>query len=291
MRKLTKIWAALFLFAGLGGVRAEVANPPTEFPEAPAESADEVLALHSSHYGVTDGIKDILDNSAAKVGSVKDVEGRQMISIENALNSWVHINFNKTIDISTYGTLHMDVYVVKGAFDCKMQFASNTANVFLSSEKLAEGWNRVVLNLADFTNAVNPADLTQVKEIALINNGGYARTIYVDNIYVSGKTGDTPLDPEMPAEMAPAPHARCRQGKVHLQRHLHKLRRSNPADGHRYDENLQRVGPAENHEDRRRAEPLGQPELQSFGLQRPQPSAPRHLHSARDGHHDLEIPL
>ena len=205
MRKLTKIWAALFLFAGLGGVRAEVANPPTEFPEAPAESADEVLALHSSHYGVTDGIKDILDNSAAKVGSVKDVEGRQMISIENALNSWVHINFNKTIDISTYGTLHMDVYVVKGAFDCKMQFASNTANVFLSSEKLAEGWNRVVLNLADFTNAVNPADLTQVKEIALINNGGYARTIYVDNIYVSGKTGDTPLDPEMPAEMAPAP--------------------------------------------------------------------------------------
>ena len=204
MRKLTKIWAALFLFAGLGGVRAEVANPPTEFPEAPAESADEVLALHSSHYGVTDGIKDILDNSAAKVGSVKDVEGRQMISIENALNSWVHINFNKTIDISTYGTLHMDVYVVKGAFTCKMQLGVGSSSVVMTPN-LEEGWNRLTLNLNDFVTSAKPADLSQLKEVALINNGGNARTIYVDNIYVSGKAGDTPLDPEMPAEMAPAP--------------------------------------------------------------------------------------
>ena len=204
MKRLTKLFAALFLLAGATGAYAQMPDPPAEFLAAPTEPATDVLALHSSHYGVTDGVKDILDNSATKVGSIQDVDGRQMIYIENALNGWAHINFRQTVDISTYATLHMDVYVVKGAFTCKMQLGVGSSSVVMTPN-LEEGWNRLTLNLNDFVTSAKPADLSQLKEVALINNGGNARTVYVDNIYVSGEAGSVPLDPEMPAEMAPSP--------------------------------------------------------------------------------------
>lgn len=203
MKRLTKLFTALFLLSGVWHVRAEVANPPAEFLDAPTHAADEVLALHSSAYTAVTAVKSVLNTAGAKVGEVKEVAGKQLVYIENALNGWASINFTSAVDISQYGSLNLDIYVVKGAFDCKLQFASGTSAVIISP-KLAEGWNRVQLNLSDFVNSLTPPALSKIDHIDLINNGGYQRTVYVDNIYAFGKEG-TSLDPEMPETMAPVP--------------------------------------------------------------------------------------
>ncbi|MDR1681972.1 MAG: cellulase family glycosylhydrolase [Candidatus Symbiothrix sp.] len=203
-RNFTRLFLIVVFFLGIHNVNAAVADPPESFLAAPTHDASEVLALFSTTYTPTTGIKTILDASGASKGEVTTVSGKELIYISSALNGWVNINFTQAVDISQYEYLNMDIYVVSGAFDCKVQFTSETSAVVITP-KLAEGWNRVQLSLSDFTNSLTPPALTGVNQIRIINNGGYQRTVYIDNIYAFGATGSTPIDAELPATMAPAP--------------------------------------------------------------------------------------
>lgn len=200
--KSFKKWAALLLLVGAQGTRAEVSNPPTEFLDSPTYAQSDVVVLHSNAYGQTSSVKAI--EGQGIVREVRTLEGRDLIYIEKGLNGWSTIQLKQPVDLSGCEYVNLDVYVVTGAFDCKVNFQSGTTSV-IATPKLQEGWNRVALKLDDFRNSLTPPSLTEVSRIALINNGGYARTIYVDNIFGYGRVGDSPIDDELPEQMAPAP--------------------------------------------------------------------------------------
>lgn len=204
MRKRTNFFTALCLLAGLGIVRAEVANPPTEFLPAPEHDASTVTALFSSTYEAQTTVKDIHEPSMAQKGEVKNVSGRDLIFIDNALNAWCTINFKTPVDISAHDSINLDIYVVSGAFNPKIQFAESTQE-FVADPKLEEGWNRLRIGLNDFRNSMNPPALNSVSQIRIINKNGYPRTLYIDNVYAFGEAQSAAADPELPAKMAPVP--------------------------------------------------------------------------------------
>lgn len=204
MRKLINLYTVLCLFAGMGSIRAEVANPPTEFLPAPEHEASKVTALFSSQYTAKTTVKDILEPSMAQKGEVKNVAGRDLIFIDNALNAWCTINFKTPVDISVHDSINLDIYVVSGAFNPKIQFAASTQE-FVADPKLEEGWNRLRIGLNDFRNSMNPPALNNVSQIRIINKNGYPRTLYIDNVYAFGEAQSAAADPELPVEMAPTP--------------------------------------------------------------------------------------
>ena len=199
------VFSLLLLFlAGTHSVQSAVPNPPESVLPIPGHSQNKVLSFFSGVYTNSASISGISGNSAATKREVKTVLGDQMIYIEGGMNSWENVSFNTSLNINAYDSISFDIYVVSGAFDLKVQLASNTTGIVITP-KLQEGWNRVKIKLANFKLLTAPPDLTSVSQISFINNGGYNRTIYIDNIYVFGSESDSPIDAQLPAEMAPAP--------------------------------------------------------------------------------------
>lgn len=192
------------LFAGVTNLAAQAPNPPESLLPAPGHNQDKVLSFFCDHYTAATTFTGITSSSAATKRELTNVLNNQLIYIEGGLNSWEHIGFNTAVDISTYDSISFDVYVVKSAFDLKVQLGTNSTGIVVLP-KLQEGWNRVKVKLANFKFLTTPPDLTVVNQISFINNAGYARTIYIDNIYVFGSESDSPLDPQLPAQLAPEP--------------------------------------------------------------------------------------
>lgn len=192
------------LISGLQNIYAQVPNPPESLLPAPQHSQEKVLSFFSGQYSNATTFTGVTGTSTATKRELASLLNDQMIYIEGGLNSWEHFGFNTAVDISNYDSISFDVYVVKGAFDIKMQLAPNTTGIVVTP-KLQEGWNRVKVKLANFKFLTTPPDLTAVSQISFINNGGYARTIFVDNIYVFGSESDSPIDPQLPTQMAPVP--------------------------------------------------------------------------------------
>ncbi len=200
---LTLLSITFAFFFGIQTITAAVDNPPATLPAAPTQDAGSVFSIFSGAYTNAATIKGF---SGAGSTQVKSVLGDDMIYIDNGLNAWSYIEFNQALNIDEYPKLHMDVYVVSGAFDLKASFAVGSTT-FKLSPKLEEGWNSVEINLADYKSLATPPNFKSVTQIGLINNGGYGRTVYVDNIYAYGKGGGPidPADPELPANPAPTP--------------------------------------------------------------------------------------
>lgn len=203
-----RLYIVLFLFAslftGLSNIYAQMPNPPESLLPAPKHSQEKVLSFFSGHYTATTTYTGITSTSAATKRELTNVLNDQMVYIEGGLNGWEHFGFSNALDISNFDSISFDVYVVKSAFDLKVQLGANSTGIVVLP-KLQEGWNRVKVKLANFKFLTTPPDLTAVSQISFINNGGYARTVYIDNIYAFGSESDSPLDPQMPAQMAPVP--------------------------------------------------------------------------------------
>lgn len=173
---------------GVQSVNATVSNPPTSLPLAPTHNAADVLSIYSEAYTNVATFSGLTG-----VGDVKEertVLGDKMLYFENGFNSWSYINFESPVNIDTYDVIFMDIYVVAGTTtDLKVSFAegSSTFNI-----RVTEGWNKVEIDLNDYRILATPPDFTQVGKIGIINAGGYARTIYIDNIYAC-KTVPTEL--------------------------------------------------------------------------------------------------
>lgn len=201
MKLTIKLLAILFFLFETFAATAAVADPPESLLTTPTDDASGVLSFFSNAYTNATTVKDY---SGTGTASVKTILGKQMINIESGLNGWAYVNFNSALDISRYDSINVDMYVVSGAFDLKVVLASGSASI-TAVPKLTEGWNRVRLSLNDFKNLTSPPALTSISQIGFINNGGYARTVYIDNIYAFGTNGDIPVDSQLPATMAPMP--------------------------------------------------------------------------------------
>lgn len=192
------------LVSGLQNTFGQVPSPPESLLPAPKHSQEKVLSFFSGHYTATTTYTGITSTSAATKRELTNVLNDQMVYIEGGLNGWEHFGFSNALDISNYDSISFDVYVVKSAFDLKVQLGANSTGIVVLP-RLQEGWNRVKVKLANFRFLTTPPDLTAVRQISFINNGGYARTVFIDNIYAFGSEADSPLDPQLPAQMAPVP--------------------------------------------------------------------------------------
>ena len=196
---ITKL-KSLWLFDKGGGIRyylvdniyfkktsgATVSDAPTTLYETPSASASSVKAFYSSYYKPVTSFKSADGAGAVEEKSITiDSKSYPMLYVNTGLNSWTNLYFNDAQNLTDYEKLDLDIYNVGGNFSLKVRLSNGTTSV-VSSEQLATGWNHVELNLADFAAGDKPADLTAVNSVDLINNGGYARTLYVANIYASG---------------------------------------------------------------------------------------------------------
>lgn len=182
------------------------ADAPTTLPDAPTAPADKVLALFSSDYTPAttfagkSGSGDICEVRNIKIGNATV----PMLYIGTGLNGWCNLNFSPAVDISKYQNLEMDIYLPASPFALKTRLQEGTTAV-VAEPRLEVGWNHVTLSLSQFRNSLTPPSLNEFSQLGLINNGGYARTLYISNIYVSGDASAEVLDPELPETMAPAP--------------------------------------------------------------------------------------
>jgi aryl-phospho-beta-D-glucosidase BglC (GH1 family) len=182
--------------------KANGANPLENFLSSPPHDSEEVLALFSNTYTSATSIKNFEGTGSKK--EIVTVSGKNLIYIESGLNDWENINFNEAQDISAYDSLSLDIYVVSGTFDLKIQLEAGSSSV-IATPKLQEGWNRVKIKLNDFISSQTPPNLASISRIGVVDNEGSQRTIYMDNIYAFSSSGEQPVDPDLPAQMAPVP--------------------------------------------------------------------------------------
>ncbi|WP_455497256.1 cellulase family glycosylhydrolase [Coprobacter sp.] len=217
-KKITQMFfVAAFSFLGMQSISAAVTNPPESLPAAPIHDAEKVLSLYSGAYTNAVGIKGFTVPGKTQTDFRTTVLGDEMIYFEGALNSWTSIKFDNPVDIDAYDVVYADVYLVSGASTkLKVMFQNSTYNCIVAT--LNEGWNKVEIKLDDFRNPPSdakqptPPDFKAVEQIGFLNNSGYARTVYIDNIYAYRADGvdpdpdpDPDLDPDAPTSKAPVP--------------------------------------------------------------------------------------
>lgn len=201
MRKinfLAFIFVSLISLVYSQRIEAVVPNPPETLPAAPVHAAGDVLSIYSGYYDNATAI-----SSLSGVGVVKEfrnVLDDEMIYFETGLSGWSVVSLSSPVNIASHNVLFLDIYVVSGNFNMKVRLydGSSTFNI-----PVVEGWNRLQLDLTDYLMLALPPDLTQVSSIAFVNDGGYARTVYIDNIYACNAVHPEQL--VMPALPAAAP--------------------------------------------------------------------------------------
>lgn len=197
------LFVAVSCFVFSQGLAAEVPNPPEVLPLAPVHSPADVMSIYSGYYDNVTSINDFSGSGDKK--EIAQVQGDEMVYIENGLNTWAYVNFSSPVNIDSYNSLHFDIYVVTGNFNLKVSFADGSSNF---SIPVVEGWNRIHLELNDYKAMFNSPDFKQVSFIAFINDNGYKRSIFVDNIYVSNEEHpEQLLLPATPIATPQHPHA------------------------------------------------------------------------------------
>ena len=179
-------------------VSAAVPNPPESLPAAPTNAPGDVLSIYSGYYDNATAISGFSGSGDKK--EISQVIGDDMVYIENGLNTWSYVNFTSPLDVNNFSSIHLDVYVVSGDFNLKISFADRSSNF---SIPVVEGWNRLQLELNDYKAMFNPPNFEAVSFIAFINDEGYKRSIFVDNIYVSN--AENPEQLLLPALPVAAP--------------------------------------------------------------------------------------
>lgn len=166
-----------FLF-GMQNVMAAVPNPPETLPATPTHESTSVLSVFSGAYTNATNISGF---SGPGTSTVETVLGDEMVYMNAGLGGWTYINFETPLNINDYDSIYMDVYLVASPFTMKVRF--NASSGYTLSTQIEEGWNRVKVDIDDLRVLATPPDFTQISSIGFINGGGYARTVYIDNIY------------------------------------------------------------------------------------------------------------
>lgn len=174
--------AAISLFS-VQSAMAAVPNPPEALPAAPAHDAGLVKSVFSGAYTNVSTITGF--SGVGDVKEVRQVLGDDMIYIENGLNEMAYVEFESALNIDTYKVLFMDVYVVATAFNLKVSLGDGSSTF---SIPVVEGWNKVEIDLNDYRVLASAPDMVNITKMGFINDAGYARTIYVDNIYAANVT-------------------------------------------------------------------------------------------------------
>ncbi|MDX9747653.1 MAG: T9SS type A sorting domain-containing protein [Paludibacter sp.] len=171
--------AAVSLFS-IQSAMAVVPNPPEALPAAPTHDAGIVKSVFSGAYtnaAIISGFSGVGD-----IKEIRQVLGDDMIYIENGLNEWANVEFASALSIDGYKVLFMDVYVVATAFNLKLSLGDGSSTF---SIPVVEGWNKVEIDLNDYRVLATPPDMTNITKLGFLNDAGYPRTIYVDNIYAA----------------------------------------------------------------------------------------------------------
>ncbi|MFA4045715.1 glycoside hydrolase family 5 protein [Prevotella sp. PCHR] len=165
-------------------------DAPATFPADPTANQNDVLALYSSHYTPATSF-----TGGSGVGNVSEVnvhvgsETRPMLYVKAGLGSWSFAEFAAAQNISEYTKMEFDVYNTQSEFVMKIRL--NESSGYQIAKKIAAGWNHVSIDLSVFDGLAKKPDMTAIKKFGLINAGGNARTIYIDNVYfVKGESGD-----------------------------------------------------------------------------------------------------
>lgn len=179
-------------------VSAAVPNPPETLPAAPTHAAGDVLSIYSGYYDNATTVSSLTGTGVFK--EFRNVLDDEMIYFETGLSSWSVVNLSSPVNIAPYNVLILDIYVVSGNFNMKVRLADGSSTFNIG---VVEGWNRIQVDLTDYLMLALPPDLSQVASISFLNDGGYARTVYIDNIYACNAVHPEQL--VMPATPAVAP--------------------------------------------------------------------------------------
>src|SRR5690554_1544525 len=172
-----------------------MAQPALSPAPVPDKDAAEVKSIFSDAY--TDLVSSFTFTGTGTTSIATSFDGDEMIHIDTGLNFWTNINFSSTVDIDDKEYLHLDVFVERTSpTDIRIRFDETGTLTF----NVAPGWNSLDIPLVNFRNLETPPDLTQIGSLQMIRPGGYAVTIYIDNVYAYGEGSSDPTDPTDPTD-------------------------------------------------------------------------------------------
>lgn len=188
-RNFTQLFfVAAMTLLGVQSAMAAVSDPPEAIPATPTHESASVLSAFSGAYTNATNISGFIGPGTSLVATVL---GDEMVSMNAGLSGWTYINFETPLNINDYDSIYMDVYLVASPFTMKLRF--NASSGYTLSTQIIEGWNRVKVNIDDLRALATPPDFTNISSIGFINGAGYARTIYIDNIYAYKKDVSTDM--------------------------------------------------------------------------------------------------
>ena len=169
----------------------------------PTRDASEVKSIFSDAYSNLTEIKDFSGTGTASI--ITPFEEDNVINLVDGLNMWAYINLSSEINLSNMGNLHLDVFVVResGTINLKIKFDDGIE----VKRTLSPGWNSLDIPMSEFKDDPDASLFTTVNKLHFIREGGYAQTVYIDNIYTYGINGEEvpPVDPKLPTVAAPVP--------------------------------------------------------------------------------------
>lgn len=169
----------------------------------PTQKAADVKSIFSDTYT---NLTQISKFDGTGTGKILDLSAtNKIIKIEDGLNHWANIHFATPMNIENMETFHIDVNVVRDAGSVTLKFGFDDGLGVVISRVLNPGWNSLDIPLSEFKTTGTV--LSEVSRLRIIREGGYAQTVYIDNIYTYGITGGEvePADPNAPKTQAPTP--------------------------------------------------------------------------------------
>src|SRR5690606_16985622 len=158
----------------------------------------------------SDAYSNAIEIESVDMGEVLAIsDGDIAIKITDGLEGWSYIYFDEKVDISEKENIHFDVYVTDSKFTGKIRFDLSSGYQF--PFEFEQGWNSIDIALEDLSDLATPANFSELGSVAFINSTGYARTVYIDNIYaydgsIEPEEPELPEDPNAPASAASPEH-------------------------------------------------------------------------------------
>ena len=166
-------------------VEVIVAAGPTDAPDAPLYSADEVISIFSDAYTAVEGLNLNPNWGQSTVVTEETIAENTVLKYENL--NYQGTTIETPLDLSAKTKLHLD-YFTGDATVLKFFLispdgddaddAAEETSIDLDLTNLGQ-WNRVIVDLSSFSEVV---DLSQVFQMKVEGNG----TVYFDNLFFFG---------------------------------------------------------------------------------------------------------
>lgn len=167
------------------------------FPDAPTQDASNVFSIFSDAYvSSVSAFTPVTFNNQTLQANVSTISGNQIISYNNL--TFVGMGWDGSIDVSSYGTLHIDIQV-EDSFDPSVgiqielaESGGNAGGFVINGSRLTTGsWVSIDIPTNGFTNGTggggsgNP-NLSQIVSIGFVPQQGSSNlisSVLVDNVY------------------------------------------------------------------------------------------------------------